>query len=64
MTTGFYSHPDCKRHEMGQWHPECPARLQAIEDQIIASRINDCLDYREAPEADVAANFIPICLAN
>jgi acetoin utilization deacetylase AcuC-like enzyme len=55
MTTGFYSHPDCKRHEMGQWHPECPARLQAIEDQIIASRINDCLDYREAPEAEVSA---------
>ncbi|HYD95075.1 MAG TPA: histone deacetylase family protein [Noviherbaspirillum sp.] len=55
MTTAFYSHPDCKRHEMGQWHPECPARLQAIEDQIISSRIDAFLEYREAPEADVAA---------
>jgi acetoin utilization deacetylase AcuC-like enzyme len=55
MTTAFYSHPECKRHEMGQWHPECPARLQAIEDQIIASRIDGFLEYREAPEADVAA---------
>lgn len=55
MTTGFYSHLDCKRHEMGQWHPECPARLQAIEDQIIASRIDSLLEYREAPQVDVAA---------
>lgn len=54
MTTAFYSHPDCKRHEMGQWHPECPARLQAIEDQIIASRIASFLEFREAPEVDLA----------
>jgi acetoin utilization deacetylase AcuC-like enzyme len=55
MTTAFYTHPDCKLHEMGEWHPECPARLQAIEDQIIASRIDGFLEYREAPQADVAA---------
>ncbi len=55
MTTAIYSHPDCMRHEMGQWHPECPARLQAIEDQLVASRINTLLEYREAPQADVAA---------
>jgi acetoin utilization deacetylase AcuC-like enzyme len=54
MTTAFYTHPDCKRHEMGAWHPECPERLQAIEDQLIASRIGSFLDYREAPEADPA----------
>lgn len=54
MTTAIYTHPDCKRHEMGQWHPESPARLQAIEDQLIASRINDLLEHREAPEAAVA----------
>jgi acetoin utilization deacetylase AcuC-like enzyme len=55
MTTAIYFHPECKRHEMGEWHPESPARLQAIEDQIIASRIDGFLDYREAPEVDVAA---------
>lgn len=55
MTTAFYSHPECKRHEMGQWHPESPARLQAIEDQIIASRIDSFLEYRDAPEAQVDA---------
>lgn len=55
MTTAIYSHPDCKRHEMGSWHPECPARLQAIEDQLLASRIDSFLEHREAPEVDVEA---------
>ena len=53
MPTAIYSHPDCLRHEMGSWHPEAPVRLQAIEDQLIASRIDTCLDYRQAPEATV-----------
>lgn len=54
MTTAIYTHPDCKRHEMGSWHPECPERLQAIEDQLIASRIDMFLEHRDAPEADMA----------
>ena len=54
MTTGFFSHPDCKRHDMGLSHPESPARLQAIEDQLISSRIVDFLEHREAPTASVA----------
>jgi acetoin utilization deacetylase AcuC-like enzyme len=54
MTTAIYTHPDCTRHEMGAWHPECPERLQAIDDQLIASRIDMLLDHREAPEADLA----------
>ncbi|MDB5770832.1 MAG: deacetylase [Burkholderia sp.] len=54
MTTAIYTHPDCKRHEMGSWHPECPERLHAIEDQLIASRIDELLAHREAPEVDLA----------
>jgi acetoin utilization deacetylase AcuC-like enzyme len=54
MSTAIFSHPDCRRHEMGEWHPESPARLQAIEDQLIASRMNDLLEHREAPLADLA----------
>ena len=54
MTTAFYTHPDCLRHEMGEWHPESPARLQAIQDQLIASRIGSYLEYRQAPYAAVA----------
>jgi acetoin utilization deacetylase AcuC-like enzyme len=38
---------------MGSWHPECPDRLRAIEDQLIASRIGRFLDHREAPEASI-----------
>ncbi len=55
MTTAIYTHADCRRHEMGSWHPESPARLQAIEDQLIASRIDAFLDYRQAPEASIEA---------
>jgi acetoin utilization deacetylase AcuC-like enzyme len=51
MTTAFYTHADCKLHEMGAWHPEAPQRLQAIEDQLIASRIHALIEYREAPVA-------------
>jgi acetoin utilization deacetylase AcuC-like enzyme len=54
MTTAIYSHPECKLHEMGAGHPESPARLSVIEDQLIACRISNFLDYREAPEADIA----------
>jgi acetoin utilization deacetylase AcuC-like enzyme len=54
MSTAIYSHPDCKRHDMGEWHPESPARLQAIEDQLILARIDSLLDYRLAPLADMA----------
>ena len=54
MTTAIYSHADCQRHEMGQWHPESPARLQAIADQLINAHIDDLLEHREAPLADLA----------
>ena len=32
--TGYFSHKDCWKHEMGPGHPECPERLDAIEDQL------------------------------
>ncbi|MFT5587920.1 MAG: acetoin utilization deacetylase AcuC-like enzyme [Bradyrhizobium sp.] len=53
MSTGFFSHSDCKRHDMGSWHPEAPARLQAIDDQLIASRISCLLEHHEAPLATI-----------
>jgi len=39
MTTAFITHADCLKHEMGAHHPERPERLDAIEDQLIASRV-------------------------
>lgn len=36
---------------MGPGHPECPERLDAIEDRLLASGVADALDRREAPLA-------------
>jgi len=52
MTTAFVTHPDCLKHEMGAHHPERPERLDAIEDQLIASRVGQYLARYEAPLAD------------
>ncbi|MEO7548029.1 MAG: histone deacetylase family protein [Ramlibacter sp.] len=49
--TGYFTHPDCRKHEMGRGHPECPERLDAIEDRLLASGVGDALDRREAPLA-------------
>ena len=40
---------------MGDWHPECPARLQAIEDQLIGARLDGLLERREGPLAELPA---------
>lgn len=53
MATAFYTHPDCLLHEMGAGHPECPERLQAIEDQLIASRIGPLIERESAPLAEI-----------
>ena len=39
---------------MGDWHPESPARLQAIADQLISAQINDLVEHRQAPLAQLA----------
>ena len=52
--TGYFTHPDCRRHDMGRGHPECPQRLDAIEDRLLASRLLDVVERREAPLADTA----------
>jgi acetoin utilization deacetylase AcuC-like enzyme len=54
MTTAFYSHSDCRRHDMGRGHPECPQRLDAIDDYLLSHGLNDALDRRDAPSADPA----------
>ena len=36
---------------MGRGHPECPERLDAIEDRMLASGLLDVVDRREAPLA-------------
>ena len=51
MTTAFITHADCLKHDMGAHHPERPARLTAIEDQLIASGVGQYLTRYEAPLA-------------
>ena len=52
MTTAFFSHADCRRHDMGPGHPECPARLDAIEDHFLATGLADVLvRHDDAPRA-------------
>jgi acetoin utilization deacetylase AcuC-like enzyme len=52
MTTAYITHPDCLRHEMGSGHPESPARLNAINEQMRASGMMDELRCLEAPLAE------------
>lgn len=52
-TTGYFSHRDCWKHEMGPGHPECPERLDAIEDRLLLTGVGDALDRRDAPLAAV-----------
>ena len=52
--TGYFSHPACRQHAMGPGHPECPERLDAIEDRLLAAGVADALDRREAPQASPA----------
>ena len=51
MRTAYITHDDCLKHDMGLDHPECPARMHAIKDQLIASGILDFLSHYEAPRA-------------
>ena len=51
MKTAYLTHPSSLKHNMGAGHPECPARIQAIEDQLIASGLMPFLDRQDAPAA-------------
>ena len=53
MTTAYYSHPDCRAHDMGRGHPECPQRLAAIDDYLLASGLDVAIERVEAPLVDL-----------
>jgi len=38
---------------MGAGHPECPQRLDAISDQLLASGLDMALEHRDAPKAEL-----------
>ena len=49
MTIAYITHPACRLHDMGAAHPEAPARLAAIEDQLLASGFELALRRYDAP---------------
>jgi acetoin utilization deacetylase AcuC-like enzyme len=54
MATAYITHTDCVRHDMGAGHPECPDRLNAINEAMRASGLMEELRCLEAPLADAA----------
>jgi acetoin utilization deacetylase AcuC-like enzyme len=53
VSVAFISHPACRLHQMGAGHPEQPARLGAIADQLHGRRLYDSLQHHDAPRATV-----------
>ena len=51
MSIAFITHRACLLHDMGAHHPEQPARLSAIEDQLIASGLINHLHQADASRA-------------
>lgn len=54
MTTAYISHPACLLHEMEANHPECPARIAAIEKHLNDSGLMAQLQSHDSPIADKA----------
>lgn len=53
MIATIISHLLCHAHQMPETHPECPARLDAINNQLMANGIDGLLYYRDAlPASD------------
>ncbi len=51
MSTAFFSHPDCERHEMGDGHPESPERLVAIREMLERTGLGQELQHNTPEEA-------------
>jgi acetoin utilization deacetylase AcuC-like enzyme len=51
MPTAFITHPSFLLHEMGPHHPECPERLGAINDRMVAAGLDAQLQHHIAPAA-------------
>jgi acetoin utilization deacetylase AcuC-like enzyme len=54
MRTVVISHPHCRKHKMIADHPECPERLDAISDRLLASGLDVAIKQLQAPKAQRA----------
>jgi acetoin utilization deacetylase AcuC-like enzyme len=51
MSTAVYTHAQCRLHDMGAGHPECPQRLDAIADHLRATGLDIALQFHDdAPQ--------------
>lgn len=53
MSVTIFSHPMCNTHIMDSDHPECPARLHQINDQLIASGLEYVLTFAQGTKIDL-----------
>ena len=51
MTIAYITHPACRLHQMGDTHPESPARLSVIEDRLIETGFEFALRRYDSPAA-------------
>jgi len=48
--TAYITHPSFFKHEMGVDHPECPARLEVINDYLVSRGLLGLMPCYEAPQ--------------
>src|SRR5690606_7003800 len=60
METLNITSPACRQHEMGSWHPECPERLDAINDHLLSSGIMTFLDVLDRPRVATEAEILRV----
>jgi len=51
MPITLFSHADCNKHQAGEHHPERPARINAISDQLIRSGMEFIIQQKDASPA-------------
>ncbi len=51
MSVAIFSHPACNKHNLGADHPEQPARLHAIFDQLLSSGLEFVVQHKTATAA-------------
>ncbi|WP_027330533.1 histone deacetylase family protein [Marinimicrobium agarilyticum] len=49
MLATIISHPSCHQHRMPEGHPECPERLDAINNRLLTSGVDGLVMHRQAP---------------
>ena len=60
MIATLISHTSCHQHHMPAGHPECPERIDAITNQLMANGIDGLLYQREGVCAEKERIFAVI----